>query len=227
MKKSILIVAGVAIMIAGVYYNNQHLTAQPPAGGGAAPAQPGTRVAVVNIGLVFNKYVRAQAFKKELEDSVSPFKAKGKKLSDDMKDWYEASLKPGIDPKLKDQYEAGVRNNKRQLEDMQLEISKLIGKKQEDNLVTLWKEVKQGIEAVGKAYGFQVVLGYGDPMEKEVLDLFPNVNRKMTAMDQGSIVPLYIHGSVDLSQAVADTLNSWVPGNKSVPAQPTSGGGTK
>ena len=39
---------------------------------------------------------------------------------------------------------------------------------------------------------------------------FPNINRKMQAMDLGSTVPLYIHGSVDLSYAVTKTLNDWV-----------------
>ena len=64
----IFLVAGVAALIAGAY-GSTYLFAQ--AGGGTAPAaQPGTKIAVVNIGEVFNKYIRAQAFKRELEHTL-------------------------------------------------------------------------------------------------------------------------------------------------------------
>ena len=103
-------------------------------------------------------------------------------------------------------------------------MRKLIGKRQEDNLMTLWNEVNMGIKSVAEAYGFQIVLGYGDPMEAKDLALFPNVNRKMQAMDMGSTVPLYIHGSVDLSDAVTVTLNNWVKrATPNVQGTPTSG----
>ncbi len=222
MKKMFVLTTGFAVLLASAYGVSQ-LVAQQPAGGGGVPQVQGTKVAVVNIGYVFNKYKRAADFKAELEETLKPFKAKATKLQDEMKGWAEALRKPGFDPKQKDQYESAIRKNQRELEDMEIQIKNLLGKKQEDNLITLWKEVNMGIDAVAKAYGFQIVLGYGDPMEKELLNQFPNINRKMQAMDLGSTVPLYVHGSVDLSTAIADTLNSWIKGP--VQAQPTSGGG--
>ena len=119
------------------------------------------------------------------------------------------------------QYADSIKSHKRTLEDMSAEISRVLGKQQEDNLVTLWKEVNMGIKAVADAYGYQIVLGYGDPMEKELLNAFPNVNRKMQAMDLGSTVPLYIHGSVDISGIVVHNLNAWLEQPKGV--QPASG----
>jgi Skp family chaperone for outer membrane proteins len=209
-KRSICVVAGVALTVMGAYYAS-HLFAQAPATGGNAqqPQVQGTKMAVVNIGLVFNKYVRANEFKQQLEELMKPFKAEGKKLTEEMEAWHKAR-ETEKDQKKKEQYEAAILHNKRKLEDLQREISKKLGKQQEDNLVQLWKEVNVGIERVAVAYGFQVVYGYGDPMEKELLNQFPNINRKMQAMDLGSTVPLYVHGSVDLSQVIADTLNRWV-----------------
>jgi hypothetical protein len=163
--------------------------------------------------------------KAELERTLEPFKTKAKKLTDEMKAWSEEMRKPTFPAKDKATYDGAIVKNQRQLEDMDREIKNLLGKTQEENLVTLWKEVNTGIERVAQAYGFQIVLGYGDPMDKETLNLFPNVNRKMQAMDLGSTVPLYVHGSVDLSQAIADTLNSWLP--KDVQGTPTSTGGAK
>jgi Skp family chaperone for outer membrane proteins len=221
----IVLVIGFAVTLAGTY-GSSHLFAQTPAGGGGAQASAGTKIAVVNIGLVFNQYKRAQAMKAELEKTLDPFKTKAKKLTDEMKAWSDEIRKPNFDLKNKATYEAAIVKNQRELEDMDREIKALLGKKQEDNLVTLWKEVNTGIERVSQAYGFQMVLGFGDPMEKETLNLFPNVNRKMQAMDLGSTVPLYVHGSVDLSQAVADTLNRWLE-TSNVQGTPTSNTGKK
>jgi Skp family chaperone for outer membrane proteins len=202
-----LVLAGLGILATGGYFASQLFAQQP--GAQAAAAMQGSRIAVVNIGLVFNKYKRAVTFKTELEETLKPYKEKGKKLTDEISAWHKAMQDPKFDGKERERYEAAIRHNKRQLEDMQLEIQKLVGKRQEDNLVTLWKEVKMGIEAIAKGQGTQLVLGYGDPMEKEMLDLFPNINRKMQAMDVGGSVPLYIHSSVDISEWVADTLNKW------------------
>ncbi len=218
-----VLTTGFAVLLASAYGVSQ-LLAQQPAGGGV-PAVQGTKVAVVNIGHVFNKYKRAIAFKAELEETLKPFKAKAQKLQEEMKSWAEALRKPGFDPKNKDQYESAIRKNQRELEDMEIQIKNMLGKRQEDNLITLWKEVNMGIDAVAKAYGFQIVLGFGDPMEKNLIDQFPNINRKMQAMDMGSTVPLYVHSSVDLSTAIADTLNNWHDSQKGLKATPTGGGG--
>ena len=220
MKKMIFLVAGFAALIAGAY-GSSYLFAQQ-AGSAKPAAQQGTKIAVVNIGQVFNQYKRAVAMKTELEQTLKPYTDKGKTLTDQIKAWEDELRKPQLDPAKAGQYQDSIKAHKRTLEDMSAEITRLLGKKQEDNLVTLWKEVNMGIKAVGEAYGFQIVLGYGDPMEKNLLDQFPNVNRKMQAMDLGSTVPLYVHGSVDLSQAVVDTLNHWVDPNKKA-VTPVSG----
>lgn len=225
MKKMFVLTTGFAVLLASAYGVSQ-LVAQPPAAG-AVPQVQGTKVAVVNIGLVFNKYKRAVVFKADLEETLKPFKTKAMKLQEEMKSWAEAMQKPGFEPSKKEQYQKALRNNQRELEDMELQIKNLLGKKQEDNLITLWKEVNMGIDAVAKAYGFQIVLGYGDPMEKDMLNQFPNINRKMQAMDLGSTVPLYVHGSVDLSAAIADTLNDWFDRQNKTPAPVTPTSGTK
>ncbi len=216
MKKMLMLLTGFAVLATGGY--SSYLFAQ---GGAAAPQVQGTKVAVVNIGLVFNKYQRAQAMKAELEDALRKPKADAKKLMDEMEGWAKEVREKDLRGKEKEIREDAIHRNKVKLDEMNRDITRLLGKKSEDNLVTLWKEVNMGIEAVSKHLGFQVVLGYGDPMEKELLHLFPNVNRKMQAMDAGSTVPLYVHASVDLSDAVANTLNSWLK----QPVQPA--GGTK
>jgi Skp family chaperone for outer membrane proteins len=211
-KKMMILVTGFAALIAGAY-GSSYLFAQ----GGGAPAQPqGTKIAVVNIGQVFNEYTRAKALKLELERTLQPYKDKGKKLADEIKDWKAQMQKPGLDPTSAARIQASIKSHERSLEDMSMEIQNQLGKKQEDNLVALWKEVNMGIKAVSEAYGFQIVLGYGDPMEKDLMDKFPNINRKMQAMDLGSSVPLYVHGSVDISPIIVQTLNKWIDDQQKV-----------
>src|SRR6185437_1549136 len=160
---SILMLAGLAVLASGAFLSS-YLFAQAP----AAPASTaGTKVACINVGQVFNSYTRAKGFKDDLEHAVKPFKEKGKKLVDDIKKWQEDASKPGFDPKQRDNYENAIKKNKRELEDMQAEIQTLIGQKQKDNMMTLWKEINMGIKACADSSGYQIVLAYGDPVEKD------------------------------------------------------------
>lgn len=212
MKKMYLFVGGFAAVIAGVA-GSTFLFAQAP--GAVQPVQSqGTKVGVVNIGQVFNQYTRAKAFKADLENTLAPYKDKAKKLADQAKGWEDALNSNNYKPEQKDQYIIAIKTNRRELEDMSAKIQKELGTKQEQNLVTLWKEVDMGITAVAKSQGYHIVLGYGDPMEKELLHLFPNVNRKMQAMDAGSTVPLFVSARADLSDEVARNLNNRVRQSK-------------
>ncbi len=208
MKKSFLILAGAAALTVGAYFTN-YLFAQQP----TTQPQAGTKIACINVGQVFNNYKRAAAIKADLERQIDPFKQKGKKLVDDIKSWQDAGAKT-IDPKVKDQYEASIVKGKRDLEDMQREIQKLIGERQKNNMMTLWKEINMGIKVCADSAGYQVVLAYGDPVDLEELGKFDNVSRKMNAMDQGGIIPIYVHGSADISDWVTRTLNKWSEGAK-------------
>ena len=208
----ILFVGGFAAMLAGVVAGSSYLFASGPST--VQPQQQGTKIAVVNIGKVFNEYTRAKAFKAELESTLKPYKDKAKTLNDQITGW-EKALKDGtVKPQDKDNYVAAITKNRRELEDMSLQIQKDLGHRQEQNLVTLWKEVDMGIAAVAKSQNYQIVFGYGDPIEKDLLSLFPNVNRKMQAMDLGSTVPLYIDPNNDISAIVVYNLNRWVNPNK-------------
>jgi Skp family chaperone for outer membrane proteins len=208
-KKMILFVGGFAAMLAGVVAGSSYLFANGPAA--VQPVQQqGTKIAVVNIGKVFNEYTRAKAFKEDLERTLKPYNDKAKTLTDQITAW-ENALKSGtVKEAEKENYIQAIRKSRRDLEDMGAEIQKNLGTKQEQNLVTLYKEVDVGIATIAKAQGYQIVLGYGDPVEKDLLLLFPNINRKMQAMDLGSTVPLYVDPANDLSAIVVYNLNRWV-----------------
>jgi Skp family chaperone for outer membrane proteins len=150
-----------------------------------AQATAGARVATVNVGLVFTKYEKAH--KTELEHVLKPYKTKGQRIIEEMKPYAKALReKKVIDAELKDQYEQFLLQQKRTLEDLELEARKLVAKEQKDR-ITLCKEVIGAIQDYATKNGYNLVLGYG----QEIDDAFTFAN---------------VHPSTDISQAVADNL---------------------
>ncbi len=210
MKKMILLATVLAVLVAGTYCGAslfaQGTTPTPPT---TPTAATGTKVGVVNVGYVFSKWKRAQRMKAELEHAAEPYNQKAKKLQEEMSKWDAEVRKGGLNKNEVDIRNDAIEKNKRELTDLAKEMRKVLGKKSEDDLVMLWKESNQCITKVSEHYGFSIVFGYGDPLDKGLMDLFPNINRKMNAMDGGATLPLYVHASADLSDPVAQTLNQW------------------
>lgn len=197
MKRTVLVL-GLAALLGAC--GALRLWAQPT----AAPTS--TRVAIVNIGLVFTKYEKAMAYKKQMEKMVEPHRLEGEKLKKEMIDWSEAMKSPKFDLKERDRYEAGIRHNKRMLEDLELKVRKLVGKAQEDQIINLYKEVTGAVEAYAKANGIHLVMGYGEQIDGDLYSI-ANINRKMQGMDLGSCNPMFHVPGIDISQQVADILN--------------------
>src|SRR5437868_215847 len=91
----------------------------------AAQQTAPTRVAIVNIGLVFTKYDKAKAYKVHMEKLLEPYQLEGKKLKREMLDWTEAMKHPKFDSKDRERYEQGVRGHQRKLEDLEMQVRKL------------------------------------------------------------------------------------------------------
>ena len=184
---------------------------------GQARAQgTGTRVAVVNIGVVFTKYEKAKNFKEEMERDLKPFKDEAEKIKKNVLDYQNAINNPKVPEKDKEQYAAYLRTLKRQLEDLDLEARKKIGKRQEEHLVQLYKEVSAQIQTVASSNGIHLVLGFGEPPNEDLLS-FMNINRKLTGMDMGSTVPLYFNPALDISEHVVAALNQAYRGTSATP----------
>jgi Skp family chaperone for outer membrane proteins len=165
------------------------------------------KVAVVNIGYVFNHYERAKVFKTDLERAFAPYKKKSKKISDEI-DQLQKDTKGNDDIGVLQARQALIVQRKRELEEISIEMQQELGKKQEQNLIDLWKDVQGAIKAYATDKKIDLVFGYGDPLEKGMMDLFPNINRKMQAMDTGGAVPLFASSRVEISPAVTDLLNA-------------------
>jgi len=203
-KRTILLVAGIAALAVAAYCGTRLWAQQTPAAG----ASVGTRVAVVNVGTVFSKYAKANVFKEELQKTIKPFKDKADGWRKQVIEYNDMLQKQDFSKYKKEDLEKAVLERKRAMEDMDREVRNLIGKQQEDQLVQLWKEISTHIRAYGASKGFHVVLGYGDPMDQKELDTFANINRKMQGMDMGGLCPLYVAQGLDISEEVVQSLNA-------------------
>ena len=178
--------------------------AQPDAASGAAGT---TKVAVVNIGYLFSKYERASACKKEVENSLVELKAEAKRLTESLNAWQAILQKGDLSAAKKELYEEKMINARRRLEDMNRTAGQTLGKSSENNLIVLWKDVRAAVKEYATKNGIELVIAHGDPIDRELLDLFPNINRKMQAMDHGGSLPLFFTPGVDISAGVVELLN--------------------
>ena len=130
-----------------------------------APKPVGTtRVAVVNVGYVFNKYQKATKFKHEIEGQSGGTKERGTEAprSDRRLPSREMDNETECGQKSKDnEAKKYALTQQAKLEDLNTEIQRIVGKKQEDNLVALWKDMQDGIRVYATKNGIQLVLGYG------------------------------------------------------------------
>lgn len=180
-------------------------------------AAANTKVAVVNVGEVFQKYQKAKFYKEELDKVVGPKKTEAEALKKQMVDWKKALDENRVKKEDRSTFEQAILNNKRKLEDIEREVAPKIMKLQEAQIVTLFKDLNAAVDAVAKSNGVHLVLAYGDVTEDRFT--IGNINRLMSGMDLGSTYPLYFDATVNITGQVIDTLNShYVSGG---------GGGTK
>lgn len=185
-------------------------------------ALPATKVGTVNIGLLFTKYNRSLVFKGQLEADLGPLKKDAENIKTIMKqheDWLVKNEKADLAQAEKSR--KAMLDGKRALEDLDMQARKLIGKKQEAQLIQLYKEIHAGVQSYAQQNGYHIVLAYGDPPDQDVFT-FATINRKMSAMDMGAAVPFYTQTGLDISNEVLVRLNSNVP-VPTAPIIPTSG----
>lgn len=182
---------------------------------GAERAQAQMKIAILNVGEVFQKYEKAKFYKDELDKVIAPKKVEAETLKKQMLDWKKAMESKDFKKEDSDRYTAAIRDNQRKLEDLDRSVRTHIGKIQESQIVTLFRDLCAGVEGVAKSSGVHMVLAYGDVTEDQ-FNVF-NINRKMNGMDLGGTVPLYFTPDVNITQQVVDALNAHYRG---------AGGGT-
>jgi Skp family chaperone for outer membrane proteins len=180
--------------------------AVPPRPAAAEDAGP-TRIAIVNLGEVFRNYEKAKKSQKELETFFAPYRSTTEKLRDEATKLQQVANDPKADAEAKNAATQKALQTRRKLEDLDFEVRQLLGKKQEQSYLELYADVRGTIEKYADDNKIDLVLIYDEPVKKEDSSTFANVSRKMQAINQGAVVPIFIRPRIDITKAVLSRLN--------------------
>jgi Skp family chaperone for outer membrane proteins len=165
----------------------------------------GTKVAVLNLAKVINGYKKWDAFKEEykgeykrlFEDKVAPLKANMESLDKEIKN-------PATTPERKEAAAKELKHLDRQVQEIAEEAKNALGKKEADQFVQLYREVRDAVTTIATYYSIEIVMHYNDAFDAKDLDTPQNVARKM---GHPGCMPIYINQSCDISSTVMEYLN--------------------
>jgi Skp family chaperone for outer membrane proteins len=199
-------VAGMATLGCAAYLTTR-LSAQPT---GLPPQQPrpavaaaAPKVAMINMSHIIKNYakyqtmqnemrVKAETFKKELEG----FNAQITAAQGDMTKATTDAQREEITKRVKDIQRRG--------EDKDNEAKKVLSKMQFDDLVVIYKDIRQASEDLAKSRGIDLVMQYEDGTGAEVY--MPNFFSRKIA--NNALQPIYAAPGVDVTMDVLNMLNA-------------------
>jgi Skp family chaperone for outer membrane proteins len=199
-KKTILLVGSLAIMT-GVYLASR-LWAQD------TRTTSTQRIAFVNLARVYQGYQKFKIFQAEVKTIKETYQPKLDQLQKNIIKW-KAELQ---DPKMQDKinreaWEEAIKKAQREGEDLVLKLRKEMGKKDEEQMLQLYREIDEAIKSVARPRGYSAVLSYADVAPQTGLDIMA-VKSKLETVSMGGISPVYFDPAFDLTATVIDTLNS-------------------
>jgi Skp family chaperone for outer membrane proteins len=193
-----------------VYFGSR-LGANPTA---AQPPVTQTRIAMLNLRWVIKNYAKYQSFIGEIQATeknyIDQLTTKQKQLED------KAKAMEKLPAAEKERAEQEVRDLQRGIEDIKLKARKDVAQRSNDQMVKVYKEVRDAAFRHAQANGFDLVLHFEGPAESNEVDSPILVTRNMNA---GGCVPLYWNPSLDISGHVLKALNAQY--------QPAAGTGNK
>jgi Skp family chaperone for outer membrane proteins len=201
--KKTWIIAAAMLVLSGAVYLSSRLLAQP----NTQPRAPQTRIAVCNLSSVIKGYKKYQNFQAEIQADVKKYQENDKKIRDNIDRCVKAIQDTATPADKKAEYEKWLQAYKHQLEDNTAEGKAVLGKKSDEQMVILYKEVREVAQRYAASQAIELVLHYNDADEKADPAVFnspANVARKMQA---GACMPLYITPGMDITETLINMLN--------------------
>jgi Skp family chaperone for outer membrane proteins len=188
---------------AAVYVGNQ-LGAQTGATGAPAATQTRSRIALVNLSHVIKNYDKFKGYMEEMKTASKPFRDREEKIKKDAEVLVNESKAPTVTAERKETIEKNLKTLKRAYEDLSNEAGVFMGKKQEQQFVIVYGDVRNAAERYAVAHAYDMVLHYNDAVNPQEYWSGQNVARKIQA---GALIPLYYAGGVDISAEIIKMLN--------------------
>jgi Skp family chaperone for outer membrane proteins len=219
---------GVAALGAMALLGN-HLFAQQPGAGGAAPAAaavpPQVKVAMLNMAVIIKGYKKYEFFMKEMDDLEKPYREKAETNAKLYKEWQDVLKNPNATDKQREDAQKYLIQLKRNIEDNNAAASKTLGARRNEKLVQIYGEIFDAVKRYARSNGIHIVYQYIDGVTETEIFTPANIDRKMKSAAAGAIAPIYIADGLDISGEVVRILNMPFPASTAGGAGATSGGG--
>jgi Skp family chaperone for outer membrane proteins len=198
MKRSMAWMAAALALVAAVYFGST-LGAKPAPQ--QAPVQ--TRVAVLNLRLVIKNYEGYKLFfaamKKKETGYIEALKGKQTEIENLLK---QAENLQGEARKAN---ELQVRSIQREIEDTKTKVRTEVQKESRDEMVRIYKLVRDAASQYALANNFQLVFHYEGPSDETETDSPVLVMKHINA---GGCVPFYFDPTLDISAHIIKALNA-------------------
>ncbi|MFO0966020.1 MAG: OmpH family outer membrane protein [Gemmataceae bacterium] len=175
----------------------------PSAGQEAAPP---TRIAAVNMGELLRNYAKAKAMKEAIEAEITPYKVLAEKLKTEMAKFQATVVDPLADMEAKNAASKNVLAHRRKMEDLDTEVRRALGAKQEQFIIDLYTDIQAAVRRHADANKIDLVVAHSEPAKDDIFK-FANVTRKITATDQGGTLLLFVRDRIDITDPVLKSLN--------------------
>ena len=165
-----------------------------------------SRIAVMNLGQVIKGYRKYQTFEAEmkqqstmLQQELEKKKATGVAMQKELE-------QPGLAPDRREQDEREIKRLQREMQDSIEEAKARIAKREVDQLVVIYKDIKDAVDAYARTYGFEMVMQYTDAIGPDAYAP-QNFQHKMT---NRACMPIYVDQRLDITAEITQMLNNKV-----------------
>lgn len=171
-----------------------------------------SKIALINLTKVLKGYKKVAAYQEDTKKMLQPYEEKARTIQQRIEARQLELKNKELVADKREKLEEELKRDQRQMEDISNEAKKTFGKKQEEQMVIIYKEVWELTRKSGKAGGYEVVMHYND-FNVDAPEYFSamNIGRKLQA---GACIPMYVAPGVDITDEIVAALNLQYRGGK-------------
>jgi Skp family chaperone for outer membrane proteins len=210
--------AGTAALLIGVGAVWARPDTPAPAAPAAAPVR--TRIGLLNISYVLKNYKKYQTYQDDVKGEYDRFDKQAKELQLKMEALNKAMKDPQTNKDKLPGMEKEMKDLTRSLQDVQEDAKAALGKKGDDKMVEMYREIQNASIRLATERGFDLIMHYNDVVDNKDYYTAPNVARKIQA---GACMPMYYANGMEISVDIVTALNAAYKPTAAAPAAAPGG----
>ncbi len=170
------------------------------------PAQaPRTRIGLINLARLFREYQKVVKYSADNKKLLKPFEEKSGEIKHNAETLVKELDKKDLAEDKRAEFEKKLKECHRQMEEVNHEAKMLLTKKNEEQMVLVFKDVTAAARRWAKAHDIDLVMHYSDMSPEDPEYYSPgNIDRKIQAR---GLVPDFIAPGMDITRDVVADLN--------------------